>query len=43
MWNFYYKNPNNNVFTMDIQPDKSMKGVPAKMQDNGGPKYVMQV
>ena len=34
----YYKNSNGNVFTIDIQPHKTMKEVAAKMQDKGGPK-----
>lgn len=34
----YYKNSNGNVFTIDIQPPKTMKKVAAKMQDKGGLK-----
>ena len=34
----YYRNSNNNIFTVDIKPDDTMKEVAAKIQDKGGLK-----
>ena len=29
----YYRNPNNNIFTVDIKPDETMKKVAVKIQN----------
>ena len=38
----YYRNPNSNVFTVDIKPDETMKEIDAKVKGKGGlnPCYV---